>query len=82
MISLDQPVDLDNFPFGIDVHLKVFVEDGQIDEEQIVETVKRVDKVVDGKYTVCEYSIGVWNSDGSEYIDSVYISTEEAEAMY
>lgn len=82
VISLDQPVDLDNFPFEIDVNLKVFSEDGQVDEEQIAETVKRIDKVVDGKYTVCEYSIGIWNSEGSEYIDSVYISTEEAKAMY
>ncbi len=51
----DEPVDLDNFPFEIDVNVTVRFEDSS--EEKVNEVIDRVNKIIDGKYIVNEYTV-------------------------
>ncbi len=67
-----KPVDLNNFPFEIDVHVTVRFEEKT--DEKVDEVVDRINKIIDGKYIVNEYTISFCpDADSDVTSDVVYV---------
>ena len=57
-VKTDEPVDLDNFPFEVTVNINVYSDDRS--DENIQKTIDRIDKALNGKYVIREYSMYFW----------------------
>lgn len=77
VVFLDQPVDLDNFPFEIKIQLKTFKGD-KTEDEMVQETVDRINKAINGKYTVGEYTFYYPRGDGGN--TWITVTAEELES--
>ncbi len=74
-VEIDEPVDMDNFPFEVSVIINVYSDDRS--DENIQKITNRIDKALNGKYVIHEYHINFWpdpsgpNADDNAEVISV-----------
>jgi len=81
LVTINQTVDFDNFPFEINVDINVFT-DEEDHNEIIAESVRKIDSAVDGRFTIANYIIDIYNADGTELTDYVMLPAEVSEFAY
>lgn len=81
LVTINQAVDFDNFPFELNVDINVYTDEAE-HSEIIADAIRRIDSAVDDRFTIANYTIDIYNADGTELTDYVMLPAEGSKFAY